>query len=993
MKKKYVIIVFVFFMISSFILIPNHSKIIGQSNKKVSEGDYNVNIVDGTVMNDVENLIGRYQFNYTGASNYLYQSSPGTINTQYSHLPELAEYENDLEWAASSGGYIDKNYNIIDGVEGNVKKAYLTFELCNVDEPYKYPITVVYGGEDGVPKASKEVYIETFYDKDIEVVGGNELGYVDITDWFIENGYGWYYVCNIPYIRTADMSADWKIVVIEENEKLPVRMLRLQFGSASTKSSYKYLVLDGDGIVTKKNGNVTGQLLYNLSNGDGAGSGRVQIGTGNSDSYTKYTYTGIDSVNGIRQATAPITFQKTRNTIPILTKTNYGKNYYYLDSLDVGSDVELLDIDGTNDYHNITIPNNQKKIVLRYSSGGSYTLATNIIGMAIDIDVSDYVSVQKADLLDDDDGRVTINGTTTCISDIPNTGLYDGKIKVTLDSSLALDPNTIEATFKDEKGDENLLDSSMWTVEGNEITFVFGSNQEGRTLSGASLSYRFKSMPNKSVSAYTITNTVKASGYLIASGVNDTDVIDTNFYIDNVGWTTSVVDIPVQNDLVIDPNGGTYKGSNEKSFVRGITYHESYEPERPTPKPGYAFWKWEIVSEDNGASIIDKDHVSMGYSDTEIKAIYYNDRDNNGVADIEEYLTIKYCDGLNNAIFPEKVYEQLLVNDDMPLYGESIPSRDGYIFTGWSPEITERVVSDVIYTAIWKEDRNHNGISDDEEEKYVVTYSDNVQETVFENQTTMNLIVGDTTPAFSGELPRREKYIFTGWSPEVEETVQGNRVYLAIWEEDFNEDGIIDQTQEKYTITYHDSSEEPTFPDEIYNNVLLNLKTPEYQGNTPVRKGYVFLGWSPEIAEKVTKSITYSSIWGLDENENGIEDEKDPIYSITYRDGLNNEIFDEQVYKILVGLDTKKYEGNIPTRDGYIFAGWDKEISNKVTSNIIYTAIWKKDSNHNGISDDDEIGLINPPTNSNINKVFLIILGLSLSYFLLINYKKTLLKK
>lgn len=988
MKKKHIIILFILFLICSFLLVPNHSKSISQRSKKMREGEYNVNIVDGTVMNDVENLIGRYQFNYTGASNYLYQHSPGTLNTQYSHLPELADYENDLDWASSSGGYIDKNYNIIDGVEGSVKKAYLTFEINNVEEPYKYPITVVYGGEDGVPKASKEVYIETFYDRNVEAVGTNELAYVDITDWFIENGYGWYYVCNIPFVRTDDTSADWKIIVIEENEKLPVRMLRLQFGSATTKSSYKYLVLDGDGIVTKKNGTVTGQLLYNLSNGDGVGSGRVQIGTGNSDSYTKYTYTGIESVNGIRQATAPITFQKTRNTIPILTKTNYVKNYYYMDSLDVGSDVELLDIDGTNDYHNIIIPNNQKKIVLRYNSGGSYTLVTNIVGMAVDIDVSDYVSVQKASLLDNDEGRVTISGTTTCISDIPNTGLYDGRIKVTIDSSLVLDSNTIEATFKDENGVETILDSSMWTVDGNNIIFVFGSNQEGRTLSGASLSYQFKSMANKAVDSYTITNTVKASGYLIASGVNDTDVIDTNFYIDNIGWTTSVVDIPVQNDLFIDPNGGTYKGSSEKSFIRGITYHESYELQRPNPMPGYAFWKWEIVSEDNGASIIDKDHVSMGYSDTEIKAIYYIDRDNNGVADIEEYLTIKYCDGLNNTIFSEKIYEKLLVNDDMPLYGETIPPRDGYIFTGWSPEITDRVVSDVIYTAIWKEDRNHNGISDDEEEKYVVTYSDNLSGTIFDDQITMNLIVGDNTPLFSGELPKREKYIFTGWSPEVEEIVHGNKMYLATWEEDFNEDGIVDQTQEKYTITYHDSSEAPVFPDEVYNNVLLNLKTPEYQGNTPVKKGYVFLGWSPEIAEKVTKNVTYSSIWGIDENENGIEDEEDPIYSITYRDGVNNEIFEEQMYRILVGLETKKFEGEIPTREGFIFAGWDKEISNKVTSDIVYTAIWKRDSNHNGISDDEEIELINPPTNTNTKIVLLMILELSLSYFLLMNNKK-----
>ena len=68
-------------------------------------------------------------------------------------------------------------------------------------------------------------------------------------------------------------------------------------------------------------------------------------------------------------------------------------------------------------------------------------------------------------------------------------------------------------------------------------------------------------------------------------------------------------------------------------------------------------------------------------------------------------------------------------------------------------------------------------------EKVTVTYTDGVEdEEVFADQVYTHQAIGDETPAFDG-TPTREGYTFTGWSPEVADTVSADAVYAAQWEE------------------------------------------------------------------------------------------------------------------------------------------------------------------------------------------------------------------
>lgn len=63
----------------------------------------------------------------------------------------------------------------------------------------------------------------------------------------------------------------------------------------------------------------------------------------------------------------------------------------------------------------------------------------------------------------------------------------------------------------------------------------------------------------------------------------------------------------------------------------------------------------------------------------------------------------------------------------------------------------------------------------------------------------------------------------------------------------------------EYTVTYTDGVNGAAFADQTYT-VKDGEATPAFDG-TPERKGYVFLGWEPEVAETVTANATYTAQW------------------------------------------------------------------------------------------------------------------------------------
>ena len=323
----------------------------------------------------------------------------------------------------------------------------------------------------------------------------------------------------------------------------------------------------------------------------------------------------------------------------------------------------------------------------------------------------------------------------------------------------------------------------------------------------------------------------------------------------------------------------------------------------------------------------------------------------------EEKYTVTYTDGVENEeIFADQVYGNLLSGTATPAFNGT-PTRPGYVFTGWNPTVAAKVTESKIYSATWKPDANGNGIADDLEDKFTVTYTDGMDGKIFVNQVYENLLPGTATPAFNG-TPTRTGYVFGGWNPAVAAKVTESKTYTATWKPDVNGNGIADDLEDKFTVTYTDGVEnEEIFADQVYGNLLSGTATPAFNG-TPTRTGYVFGGWNPAVAAKVTGSQTYTATWKLDANGNGIADDEEDKFTVTYTDGADGKAFADQVYdNLLSGTDTPAFSGK-PTRKGYTFVSWTPKVTDTVTKTVTYTATWKANSGKDNVPKTGDSGIV-----------------------------------
>ena len=138
---------------------------------------------------------------------------------------------------------------------------------------------------------------------------------------------------------------------------------------------------------------------------------------------------------------------------------------------------------------------------------------------------------------------------------------------------------------------------------------------------------------------------------------------------------------------------------------------------------------------------------------------------------------------------------------------------------------------------------------------------------------------------------------------------------------------------ELLTVTYTDGVKgEEVFADVVYKDIPYGTSTPAFGTKDPTREGYKFVDWEPEVAETVTKDVTYTAKW-------------EKLYTVTYTDGVKGKAFKDQVYSDLeAGTDTPKFDGK-PTRKGYTFTGWSPKVTDTVTKDVTYVAQWKSVKN------------------------------------------------
>ncbi len=144
--------------------------------------------------------------------------------------------------------------------------------------------------------------------------------------------------------------------------------------------------------------------------------------------------------------------------------------------------------------------------------------------------------------------------------------------------------------------------------------------------------------------------------------------------------------------------------------------------------------------------------------------------------------TVTYKDGVaGEVVFADQTYNNLKAGDPTPQFKVNgvvkDPTRDGYKFEGWDPEVKSTVDGNQDYVAKWTK-------------LYTVKYVDGVNsEVVFADQTYNNLKAGDATPQFKvngvANDPTRTGYDFIGWKSSNGGNwytpVSGDEVYTAQW--------------------------------------------------------------------------------------------------------------------------------------------------------------------------------------------------------------------
>ena len=157
--------------------------------------------------------------------------------------------------------------------------------------------------------------------------------------------------------------------------------------------------------------------------------------------------------------------------------------------------------------------------------------------------------------------------------------------------------------------------------------------------------------------------------------------------------------------------------------------------------------------------------------------------------------------------------------------------------------------------------------------------------------------------------PTRKGYTFKGWDKEIPKTMPAENITVkAQWE--------INQ----YTITFDTNGGSEIAP--ITQDYGTEITAPD----NPTRKGYTFKGWYKEIPKTMpAENITVKAQWEINQ------------YTITFDTNGGSEIA-----PITQDYGTEITAPDNPTRKGYTFKGWDKEIPETMPAeNITITARWK----------------------------------------------------
>lgn len=158
--------------------------------------------------------------------------------------------------------------------------------------------------------------------------------------------------------------------------------------------------------------------------------------------------------------------------------------------------------------------------------------------------------------------------------------------------------------------------------------------------------------------------------------------------------------------------------------------------------------------------------------------------------------------------------------------------------------------------------------------------------------------------------PEKEGYDFLGWEPGVGYMDTEGKTFVATWEaKEYKATFVVDGVEDVYPLRTGDEMETPA---------------------DPYKEGYEFKGWSPEVPDVMPgEDVTYTAVFEAKEF--------DAIFNAG--EGAFADEESEAVVPTAFGEAIDVPED--PTREGYVFAGWEPEIPDTMPAEALeFEAKW-----------------------------------------------------
>ena len=289
-------------------------------------------------------------------------------------------------------------------------------------------------------------------------------------------------------------------------------------------------------------------------------------------------------------------------------------------------------------------------------------------------------------------------------------------------------------------------------------------------------------------------------------------------------------------------------------------------------------------------------------------------------------------------------------NVDIKL-SSSVPTRNGYTFLGWNTKADGKGTA-YAAGAIYKNDQNGGTVTLYAQWtpwKHTIHYNSNIPTNAPTGTTTVSNMPGDQTKTFDEKLmissnkPTRKGYNFAGWST----SANGNVVYQPGAEYKNDQNGGTVTLYAKWTAWKHTVTYDKNVPANSKKTDVKNMpgnQTKIYdqnltlQSNVPTRIGYTFVKWTTN-KDGTGTAYQPGSQYSYNRDSDGGTVTLYAVwtpwkYTVRYDKNVPANSSSQTVSNMPAD-QTKTEEVNLtlssnkPSRNGYIFNGWQAQINGK----------------------------------------------------------------